>query len=131
MSFAKDIENWAAKTEQDINSVMRSVFLSIGNDLIVLSPVDTGRFRMNWNFSIGQADLTIDLESEPKDQAFVEGKLKTVVDGFELGQTIYFTNNLDYAIALEFGHSEQRPNGMVRQTAKKYKAKIKKALRGL
>jgi hypothetical protein len=38
-----------------------------------------------------------------------------VLEVFRVGQvsTIYFTNNLPYAQALENGHSNQAPGGMV------------------
>jgi hypothetical protein len=41
-----------------------------------------------------------------------------VLEVFRVGQsTIYFTNNLPYAQALENGHSNQAPGGMVGLTA--------------
>lgn len=130
MSFSKDIEKWASKTKQDVRTVLRSISLSMGSDLIILSPVDTGRFRSNWRFQVGAPDLSTVLEGKfDKSPLEAQGKLKVAIDGFEIGDIIYFTNNLDYAVPLEFGHSEQRPEGMVRVTAAKYQKYVKNAIK--
>lgn len=77
-----------------------------------------GRFKNNWY---------VGLDSQPKEtndipDASGQGSNSrglAVLEVFRVGQvnSIYFTNNLPYAQALENGHSNQAPGGMVGLTA--------------
>lgn len=77
-----------------------------------------GRFKNNWY---------VGLDSQPTDtndipDASGQGSNSrglAVLEVFRVGQvnSIYFTNNLPYAQALENGHSNQAPGGMVGLTA--------------
>ena len=77
-----------------------------------------GRFKNNWY---------VGLDSQPtetNDTPDASGKGSNsrglaVLEVFRVGQvnSIYFTNNLPYAQALENGHSNQAPGGMVGLTA--------------
>ncbi|SDJ38316.1 hypothetical protein [Pseudomonas abietaniphila] len=86
-----------------------------------------GRFRGNWMFSIGSPDNTTTEEVDPS------GRKSTarIVDGaieFRAGDTAYITNSLPYAIPLEFGHSSQSPNGMVRVTVARFQQLVLEAI---
>jgi hypothetical protein len=56
------------------------------------------------------ADTSIDDLKVPK--AFLKSKANELT----IGESIFFTNSLDYAKKLEFGGSRQAPTGMVRIT---------------
>lgn len=76
-----------------------------------------GRFRGNWQVGL---DAQPDGETGRIDKS---GNMTMAVGNYMLEQfkvgtkAIYFTNNVPYAYRLEFGHSSQAPNGMVRITA--------------
>lgn len=76
-----------------------------------------GRFRGNWQVGL---DVQPDGETGRIDKS---GNMTMAVGNYMLEQfkvgtkAIYFTNNVPYAYQLEFGHSSQAPNGMVRITA--------------
>ncbi|WP_019209149.1 hypothetical protein [Yersinia massiliensis] len=76
-----------------------------------------GRFRGNWQVGL---DIQPDGETGRIDKS---GNMTLAVGNYMLEQfkvgtkAIYFTNNVPYAYRLEFGHSSQAPNGMVRITA--------------
>lgn len=76
-----------------------------------------GRFRGNWQVGL---DVQPDGETGRIDKS---GNMTMAVGNYMLEQfkvgtkAIYFTNNVPYAYRLEFGHSSQAPNGMVRITA--------------
>ena len=57
--------------------------------------------------------------------------LKTQVDGWKPGQTIFITNSLPYAMRLEHGYSKQAPAGMVKLTVQNYAQAVAKAAREL
>lgn len=87
-----------------------------------------GRFRSNWQFSIGTpAEGT--LERLDASGATTLAKLKLQVEQLTLGQTAYLVNNLPYGIALEYGHSTQAPHGMVRVTLTHFQQIVDDAIR--
>ena len=85
------------------------------NRVVMKSPVDTGRFRGNWTVAVGKQDLSTTTEVDPTGA-------KTIAKGSQiiLGQNgpavIWLSNNLPYAEALENGHSQQAPAGIVAVT---------------
>jgi len=76
-----------------------------------------GRFKNNWYVGFDsqptQSNDTPDASGQGSNSRGM-----AVLEVFRVGQvsSIYFTNNLPYAAALENGHSGQAPGGMVRIT---------------
>lgn len=98
------------------------------NGLVAGKDYVGGRFRGNWMFSIGSPDDTTTDEIDPSG----EKSMARIRDGaieFKAGETAYITNSLPYAIPLEFGHSTQAPNGMVRVTLARFEQIIAEAIR--
>ncbi|AVU50539.1 hypothetical protein APR64_00050 [Enterobacter hormaechei] len=77
-----------------------------------------GRFKNNWYVGFDsqptQSNDTPDASGQGSNSRGM-----AVLEVFRVGQvsSIYFTNNMPYARALEEGHSGQAPGGMVRVTA--------------
>ncbi|HFN8032312.1 TPA: hypothetical protein ACHG1G_002104 [Escherichia coli] len=77
-----------------------------------------GRFKNNWYVGLdSQPTETNDIPDASGQGSNSRGL--AVLEVFRVGQvnSIYFTNNLPYAQALENGHSNQAPGGMVGLTA--------------
>lgn len=77
-----------------------------------------GRFKNNWYVGLdSQPTATNDTPDASGQGSNSRGM--AVLEVFRVGQvsSIYFTNNLPYAAALENGHSTQAPGGMVGITA--------------
>lgn len=105
--------------------VIRGTLLEMSSRIIKRSPVDTGRFRNNWNASFGAPNTSTNASTDPSGaQATVQAA--GLLAQFQMGQTFYLTNNLPYSLKLEYGSSNQAPNGMVRLTAAEFDAEIKK-----
>lgn len=131
MGFASDIEKWAELTKQDIETVVKKTAIDMFSSVIFLSPVDTGRFINNWRLSIGKVDPTVNLEAIGKSKDPIYSRIQAEISGFKLGDVVYFSNNLPYAIPLEYGHSEQRPDGMVRQTVATFQKVVSKNIKAI
>lgn len=77
-----------------------------------------GRFKNNWYVGLDsqptQSNDTPDASGQGSNSRGM-----AVLEVFRVGQvsSIYFTNNMPYAVALENGHSGQAPGGMVGITA--------------
>ena len=108
------------KTERDQNFNV--------NGLVAGKGYVGGRFRGNWQFSIGTpAEGTLD-QVDPAGGVTL-AKLKLQVESLTAGQTAYIVNNLPYAIPLEYGHSTQAPGGMVRITLARFQQIVDEATR--
>lgn len=84
-----------------------------------------GRFRANWNVSVGTPDEST-TDSTDKSRSMAE-VLKTQT--LPIGKVTYLTNALPYAVPLEHGHSTQAPSGMVRLAAISFSDKVNEAIR--
>lgn len=134
-SFTQAIEGFGQFPEK----VVRGTVLSMGSKLIERSPVGNpttwkkpkkgyvgGRFRNNWQFSVAQPATGVKQGVDPSG-AKAGAALKAKANTFDMGQTFYMTNNLPYAVALEFGWSKQAPQGMVRVVVAQYEQAIREA----
>lgn len=127
-SFAASLAEFAEQAKGAIDTVCREVIIEIGSSVIRMSPVDTGRFRGNWQFSIdspAQGSLDrVDVNGSQSTAELVNGALQ-----FKAGETAYIVNNLPYAIRLEYGWSNQSPDGMVRVTLDRFQDIVLETIR--
>ena len=81
------------------------------------TPVDTGRARASWDATIGAPST------------------KTAGGGYSIQpdgkEEVFIVSNLDYIEALENGHSQQAPQGMVTISVAEIEADIDGILQGL
>lgn len=130
MGFSDDVSRFVRKTEAKIEMAVRKIALDVFREVIMMSPVDRGRFRGNWQCAVGNVPQGT-LELDDKTGTATISKVEAEVLGLGAGQTIYLVNNLEYARALEFGHSQQAPNGFVRLTVQRYKPIVEAVAREL
>lgn len=127
-SFGLQLAEFAEKANAAINASVREVAIEIGNSLIRMSPVDTGRFRANWHASLDFIEPYTFDDLDPSGRETIES-LVAAFNDFRPGQQIYIVNNLPYAIPLEYGHSAQAPGGMVRITLARFQQIVDEAIR--
>lgn len=88
--------------------VVREATIRLLRGVITRSPVDTGRFKSNWQVAEGSAPTgTVGISGDPL-------SVISKVPGNAYGKVLYVVNNLPYAERLENGWSEQAPTGMVK-----------------
>lgn len=124
--FALELRQLIEKAKASPAAVVRKATLDILTNVVDMSPVDTGRFKNNWNIAYGAPDLTVTINTDPNGSE-VKSRALAASASYN-GQDVYITNNLPYAIPLEYGHSGQAPNGMVRVTVARWNEHIKKAI---
>ena len=118
-------QEWAAKVD-DLEEAVALIGLQAVRGIDLKSPVDGGRFRGNWNTSIGAPDFTTTENVDPSGSATVS-RATAVLSGY--GSTegfpeINISNGLDYGPPLEDGHSGQAPGGMVALTVTEIEAQF-------
>lgn len=113
--FTAQVGQFVAKAKGNINLVYRKIALEMFSRVIMKSPTDTGRFKGNWQVAIGSIPAGT-LEINDKDGTATIAKVTAETLNLKVGQTITLVNNLAYSQRLEYGWSNQAPNGMVRLT---------------
>lgn len=107
--FVVDIRRFREATTKQIETLVKATALELFGKIIVRNPVDTGYSRASWFASL----------NEEKPQQWGHGsmaQIALVVSQYRVGDTIFFYNGAKYILKLEYGHSKQAPEGMVRLT---------------
>lgn len=100
------------EVEDVVLLVTKKLGLEALNKVVLRSPVDTGRFRANWNVSFTTQDNTT-TENKDKPGTATIAKGQTTIEGLGELKVVWLTNALPYANRLENGWSKQAPAGMV------------------
>lgn len=124
MSFSGDLAKYCQAAGDKIDLVVRKTALQLQASMIEKSPVDTGRFKSNWQCGLGGMNG----DTNAKEGSDALGRTEVVLQGFKAGQTIFLSNNLPYAKKLEYGHSKQAPAGIVRLTVQDFAQAVKRAV---
>jgi hypothetical protein len=134
------LDKLAAKVQLDIETVARKATLQVFTAVVKKSPVDTGRFRANWNVSFGVPDTSV---TSSTDTARADSEVDKV-QALPVGGVVYLSNSLPYAQVLEYGgypnppkhptgktkggYSTQAPQGMARLSALEFNDFVRKAI---
>jgi len=126
--FAMELAKFAEQATEAIDASLREIIFEVAGSLIRMSPVDSGRFRGNWQFSLMTPDNSTSLNVDPTGTETL-GRIVAEAGAFTAGQVAYITNSLPYAIPLEYGHSTQAPGGMVRVTLARFQEIVNESVR--
>lgn len=114
MSFTLDLSRICAKAKGNTEMVVRKVMIETFTKVVLKSPVDTGRFRANWNCAVNNYDPATSEATDKGGRSSIS-KITTKVAATRIdGSPVYLTNSLPYAKRLEEGYSKQAPSGMVK-----------------
>lgn len=125
--FVSDLRKFAEKTKRSLDQTCRAVSIKWFSATILSTPVDTGRLRGNWQVTQGAPAGGITARLDPSGQGIIADVTQHAGG---LGSLTYLVNNLEYATAIEYGHSMQAPEGMVRINFARIKSIIEQSARG-
>lgn len=97
--------------EEALTQRVRVIALAMLNEIVLRSPVDTGRFRGNNIVSVGAPVYTSSANVDPTGSETIQQGVR-VMTGLEPYTQVFIQNNLIYAVPLEDGHSQQAPAGI-------------------
>lgn len=126
-NFSLDISKFVEKAKGRVDLVVQKVTLDVFSDVIMMSPVDTGRFRGNWIADIGGYQTNVVNIFDKSGNESIS-KVNAIVGKAKSGGVVYLVNNLPYAQRLEYGYSKQAPAGMVRTSIANYQNYINNAV---
>lgn len=129
--FHSTVDEWIKAAENNLFEVVKIACSDIHRDLVMNSPVDTGRFRGNWQITFNRMPLyALNQYDKEGAKTIAEGQRALSLFGKGSGiTTIYFSNMLIYANALEYGHSKQAPAGVLGIVAVRLRSYFAKAVR--
>ena len=113
--FKLKIDDWIDSVSEALPQIIDEALNNAARDIVNLSPVDTGRFKGNWQ-ATGNNPSLISLNNYDKDGADTINSLRRQINALARDRatsTIYITNALTYSVPLEFGYSGQAPNGIL------------------
>lgn len=126
MSFSIQIDNFVNETLQAIDNTLQEIVIKIGDSLVYLTPVLTGRLRGNWQLTLG-APSNQSLVRYDKDGGVTMRDLESKAALFTAGQVAYIVNNLIYAEKIEKYGRQSRM--MVFLTEARFETIIAEAIR--
>ncbi len=124
--FALQLDAEFAEMIEEAHEFVALVGLYALRGVVNKSPVDTGRFKANWQLSIG-TPLTGTLDEFDINGGVTIQKGQTSAMAYaalEGYPPIWITNNLPYAEPLEDGSSMQAPGGMMGLTVAEIQAQF-------
>lgn len=111
-SFKGQLDAFHAKAMLFVDQTRRAAILELFRLVVMGTPVDTGRARGNWQVTLN-APAGATLERTDPNGGIVLAEVMANMGG--LLDVVYFSNNLPYIERLEYGWSQQAPEGMVRR----------------
>lgn len=102
---------FAGVVDELVAQRVRIIAIKMLNEIVLRSPVDTGRFRGNNIVSVGAPVLASTLSLDPSGAATIQACARALT-GLEPFTVVHIQNNLPYAESLEDGHSKQAPGGV-------------------
>lgn len=137
--FVQTIKAFSGIAGRRVDFVMRKIGFDALSSVLRRSPVDSGRFRGSWRYSVNTKDESV--ESVPEKGTKGSRSKGSAATGQELQEAltknrtvtsksvIHITNSLPYSVRLENGYSPQAPNGIVKPTIIEIRLGILKAIR--
>ncbi|MFI0537237.1 hypothetical protein ACH3XX_45470, partial [Streptomyces scabiei] len=107
--FHGNVDKWIEQVESGLNDVIQIFGEKVHGALVDIAPVDTGRFKANMQITANKPPLYALNQYDPDgEKAKAEGRrtLYALLHGGGAIKSIYFSNMLIYANALEYGHSK-------------------------
>lgn len=114
MNFSEQLQQATLKIVDHADDTRRAITLELFNSVITATPVDTGRARGNWQ-TTNHVPASGALERIDPGGNLAQDEALQRVGVSEPDATVWLTNNLPYISRLEYGHSNQAPEGMVRK----------------
>lgn len=114
-TFEKSITDWIDRAEDKLSDVVSGTVIRATNAIVDLSPVDTGRFKANWQVTANApaAQSLNDYDQLGGETKSALARQARAVARSKATKVIYITNRLDYAADLEYGASNQAPSGVL------------------
>lgn len=115
------IDEFKIEVKNEAEDMVRRIAFAVDSTVVRMSPVDTGRFRANWQVTMS-APATGTVDHVPGKGGSSTGantrkaldQLQMVMKNYELGKPVFIVNNVVYGPRLNDGHSKQAPRNFLK-----------------
>lgn len=133
LEFHQSIEKWIAQAENNLDEIIKTMLKRVYHDLVTISPVDTGRFRANWQITANHIPFHSLNEYDKAGSETISAGYR-VIDSMKFTRggaitSVHFSNMLIYANFLEYGYSKQAPAGVLGIVAVRLRSYMADAIR--
>ena len=111
-SFEQQMRAISNKTLKQAANYQKVIAGRVFAKVVARTPVDTGTLRASW--TLNQSHTGGDLN-----------QFRSIVNRLEDHAPLEISSRMEYARAIEYGHSKQAPQGMVRISVRETKAEMK------
>jgi hypothetical protein len=119
-NFNGVINAFKIEIKDEAENMARRVAFAVDRAVVMASPVDTGRFRANWQVALNSSPSgTVDHVPGAQGSTTAQNtqkaldQLDKLTKQFKLGDEIVIINNVEYGPVLNDGHSKQAPKNFV------------------
>lgn len=142
MTFEQQIAAFIKKAKENPEKLSRQVSIKLFSAVILATPVDTGRLRMNWQ-AAGDSPASGNVSGTDTSGGVAIRNVISFVNNDPNWKVFTLANNLPYAQKIEYGgypgdgpnttggYSKQAPAGMVRINVSRFQRLINDALRDI
>lgn len=102
-----------AEVTSELELRVRELVKKIFEGIVERTPVDSGSLRASWRVAIGNMDTSVTVQQTNNPPL---GPPSFSLGEFKVGDLIFISNSLPYVWIVEYGSSQQAPQGMVRVT---------------
>ena len=115
-------------TRKNVSKVMQIATVEFYRQVIIATPVDTGRARNGWNITVGTPSEIIPPEGNYAMPNIAQHGYETIIS-VSPDQVIYITNRVHYIEKLNKGSSKQAPAMFVELSAGRVQSGVAKLVR--
>lgn len=119
LDFAATVDDWAKETAGRMERIWKASSQELGSVANNGVPIDTGFARASFRASTESMPTIISGSTNKTGGAVPQdfGQISGTIESATLGGTIYMGWTASYILPLEFGHSQQAPQGFARLAA--------------
>ena len=126
-----DVTKFIKHSKIKAADVVRGIAFGLAGNIVLNTPVDTGRARGNW---ICTTDKLVKKKTDVLDKIGEDtlNRIAVELEDYDVAvtQNIYLSNTLFYIVMLKYGWSQQSPGGMMRLALVNFKGIEVKSLFG-
>lgn len=120
--FTGELKQLSRVLDIRMSKLLRLLSFHIFDRLVAISPINLGRFKSSWNYTVDRIDMS-NTPPLPKGTKMTENQAAQIALARKVNakhirpySQIFLTNSVEYGPALERGHSKQAAQGMVKVT---------------
>lgn len=127
LSFHQSIKNFVKKTDASMSDIVSASAIELFTNVVIGTPVRDGYAKGGWKVTFTTPSVKVVERQDPTGSKAIN-EINTKIDGSGRDE-FFLTNNLPYIERLEYGYSDQAPEGMVRISVAKWDSIVKRNAR--